>query len=160
MAVSGTSGYNSDISTNIRPVGTRRFQGDDSYTAVTEVISGGMSGDVYQCNVTGAESNTSSVTVEDAVAPNITLLEQTAPTTVRVDWTASLTSPLTGYAVRYSLSGGRENVTAILSSTTTSADITDLSKGRTYTFLVEAVAGNKLPGVSGEMTITLGEGGN
>ena len=40
------------------------FQGDDSYTAVTEVISGGMSGDVYQCNVTGAESNTSSVTVE------------------------------------------------------------------------------------------------
>ena len=64
MAVSGTNGYNSDISTNIRPVGTRMFQGNDSYTTVTEVISGGMSGDVYQCNVTGAESNTSSVTVE------------------------------------------------------------------------------------------------
>ena len=63
MDVSGPNGYSSDISSNIQPVGTRMYLGSDSYTATTEVISDGMAGDVYQCNVTSVESNTGSVTL-------------------------------------------------------------------------------------------------
>ena len=64
MDVSGPNGYSSDISSNIQPVGTRMYLGSDSYTATTEVISDGMAGDVYQCNVTSVASRTSSVTVQ------------------------------------------------------------------------------------------------
>ena len=63
MDVSGPNGYSSDISSNIQPVGTRMYLGSDSYTATTEVISDGMAGDVYQCNVTSVDSRTGSVTV-------------------------------------------------------------------------------------------------
>ena len=49
-------------------------------------------------------------------------------------------------------------MTGVLSSTSTSTDITGLTNGETYTFSVEATAGvHVLPGVSGERTITLGE---
>ena len=44
---------NSDISSSdIQPVGTRMYQGADSYTARTDVISSGSDGDMYQCSVT------------------------------------------------------------------------------------------------------------
>ena len=62
MDVSGPNG-NTDISSNIQPVGTRMYLGSDSYTATTEVISDGMAGDVYQCNVTSVASRTGSVTL-------------------------------------------------------------------------------------------------
>ena len=62
MDVSGPN-ENTDISSNIQPVGTRMYLGSDSYTATTEVISDGMAGDVYQCNVTSVASRTGSVTL-------------------------------------------------------------------------------------------------
>ena len=61
MAITGPQ-YNSDIS-NMQPVGTRMYQGADSYTGSTDVISGGSNGDMYQCNVTNFASNFSSVTL-------------------------------------------------------------------------------------------------
>ena len=64
MVVSGPNGYSSDISNNIQPTGTSRFLGSDSYTASTEVIPDGMAGYTYQCNATGAESSSGSVTVQ------------------------------------------------------------------------------------------------
>ena len=63
MAATGPNGYNSDISTNIQPVGTPEFLSNDRYTARTEVISSGRDGDVFQCNVTSITSTTSNVTV-------------------------------------------------------------------------------------------------
>ena len=63
MTVSGPNGFNSDISTNIQAVGTRRYLGSDRYTAMTDVISSGRIGDVFQCNVTSATSTTANVTV-------------------------------------------------------------------------------------------------
>ena len=60
MAVSGPDGYNSDITHDIEPVGN---PSDDRYTARTEVISSGLVGDVFQCNVTNFASNTNSVTL-------------------------------------------------------------------------------------------------
>ena len=64
MAVSGPNGYNSDISTNIQAVGTPLFLSNDRYTARTEVISSGMGGDEFKCNVTSVDSMTDVVTVE------------------------------------------------------------------------------------------------
>ena len=60
MAVSGPDGYNSDITDDIEPVCTPLFLSDDRYTARTEVISSGLVGDVFQCNVT---CNVNSVTL-------------------------------------------------------------------------------------------------
>ena len=64
MAVSGPDGYNSDISTKIQPDGIPLFLSNDRYTARTDVISSGMVGDVFQCNVTNFASSTSSVTLK------------------------------------------------------------------------------------------------
>ena len=53
MAVSGPNDYYSNISSSdIQPVGTRMYQGADSYTGSTDVISSGSDGDMYQCSVT------------------------------------------------------------------------------------------------------------
>ena len=52
-----------------------------------------------------------------AEAPTIDSLEQTNPTTVRVSWTASSASSVTGYRVHYHLSGGTETMTDVMSST-------------------------------------------
>ena len=90
-----------------------------------------------------------------AAAPTINSLEQTNPITVRVSWTASSASSVTGYRVHYHLSGGTDTVTDIMSST--SRDITSLTNGETYIFSVEVITSNQLPGESEEMTITLGE---
>ena len=91
-----------------------------------------------------------------SAAPTINSLEQTNPTTVRVSWTASSASSVTGYRVHYRLSGGTNTVTDIMSST--SRDITGLTQGETYVFSVEVITSNNmLPGESEEMTITLGE---
>ena len=91
-----------------------------------------------------------------AAAPIINSLEQTNPTTVRVSWTASSASSVTGYRIHYHLSGGSDTVTDIMNST--SRDITGLTQGETYIFSVEIITSNNmLPGESEEMTITLGE---
>ncbi|CAI8031931.1 hypothetical protein GBAR_LOCUS18085, partial [Geodia barretti] len=102
MTVSGPNGFNSDISTNIQAVGTRRYLGSDRYTAMTDVISSGRVGDVFQCNVTSVTSTTANVTV-GAV---ITSLEQTAPTTVRVTWSPIPEQLPVSYRVHYLLAGG------------------------------------------------------
>ena len=69
MDVSGPNGYSSDITSNIQPVGTRMYLGSDSYTATTEVISNGMAGDVYQCNVASVASRTGNVTLQGKSLP-------------------------------------------------------------------------------------------
>ena len=61
MAITGPQ-YNSDIS-NMQPIGTRMYQGADSYTGSTEIISSGSNGDMYQCNVTNFASNFSTATL-------------------------------------------------------------------------------------------------
>ncbi|CAI8005231.1 hypothetical protein GBAR_LOCUS4104 [Geodia barretti] len=103
MAVSGPNGYNSDISTNIEPIGTPLFLRNDRYTARTDVISSGMVGDEFQCNVTSVDSMTDVVTVEVATAPTLDSLVQTALTAVRVAWSSPSETSITGHRVRYSL---------------------------------------------------------
>ncbi|CAI8032279.1 hypothetical protein GBAR_LOCUS18259 [Geodia barretti] len=155
MAVSGPNGYNSDISTNIQPIGTPEFLSNDRYTARTEVISSGMVGDVFQCNVTNFASHFSSVTLR-AAASTITGLMQTALTTVVVMWTPPPEAAVNGYTVRYRLaSGNGGDGTMTVSQGSTSTPINDLTNGETYTFSIAAIASNMLPGVSEEMNITL-----
>ena len=74
-----------------------------------------------------------------------------------MSWTASLSDSVVGYRVHYSIFDGKEKVTGILSSTGISTDITGLTNGKTYNFSVEVITSNMLPGISEEMTITLGE---
>ena len=62
MAVSGPNEYY-DITDNIKPIGTPQFLSNDRYTARTDVISSGMVGNVFHCNVTNFASNFSSVTL-------------------------------------------------------------------------------------------------
>ncbi|CAI8027415.1 hypothetical protein GBAR_LOCUS15688 [Geodia barretti] len=155
MAVTGPNGYSSDLTSNIQADSSREFIGNDSYTATTEIILNGRDGDVYQCNVTSVESKTKHVTVEAAAAPTLKSLQQTDPTTVRVMWTTSPEASVTGYRVLYSLPGESQTLTDVINST--SRDITGLTNGKTYTFSVEVIISNKLPGISEEMTITMGE---
>ena len=62
MTVTGPGGYNSDLTNNIRPVGTQNWIGDDDYRATTsDIITGGSDGDEYECTATGSTSNTGSV---------------------------------------------------------------------------------------------------
>ena len=61
MTGSGPNGYNSDLSSYIQPVGSRRFRGSDMYTASIDVAP--RDGGVYQCNVTSVDSRTDNVTV-------------------------------------------------------------------------------------------------
>ena len=65
MTVSGPNGYSTDISSRIQPVGTRQWLGSDSYTATTDIISGGRgrAGEEYVCTVTSSTSNTGHTTV-------------------------------------------------------------------------------------------------
>ena len=71
MAVSGPNDYYNISSSDIQPVGTRMYQGADSYNGSTEEISGGSNGDVYQCNVTNFASNFSSVTLRGNVLSHV-----------------------------------------------------------------------------------------
>ena len=87
----------------------------------------------------------------------LTSLQQTDPTTVSMSWTASSEASVTGYRVHYSLLSGGESKTGTDIIETTSRDTTGLSNGNTYTFCVEVITGNKLPGVSEGVSITLGE---
>ena len=83
---------------------------------------------------------------------------QTALTTVVVTWTPLPEAMVTGYTVRYRLaSGNGGDGTMTVSQGSTSTPINGLTNGETYTFSIEATASNMLPGVSEEMTITLGE---
>ena len=90
-----------------------------------------------------------------AAAPTLKSLQQTDPTTVRVMWTTSPEASVTGYRVLYLLPGESQTLTDVINST--SRDITGLTNGKTYTFSVEVISSNKLPGISEEMTITMGE---
>ena len=83
---------------------------------------------------------------------------QTALTTVVVTWTPPSGATVNGYTVRYRLaSGNGGDGTKTVSQGSTSTPINDLTHRETYTFSIEATASNMLPGVSEEMTITLGE---
>ena len=62
---------------------------------------------------------------------------------------------MTGYRVLYSSPGESQTLTDVINST--SRDITGLTNGKTYTFSVEVITSNKLPGLSEVMTITMGE---
>ena len=96
-------------------------------------------------------------------APTITSIRQTAPDTVTVSWdrpTLLSVGEVTGYRVHYRLSG--ESQTQIRPAdppTSTSITISGLMNGATYVFTVEATSNSTtiLPGVSNEMSITLGE---
>ena len=70
MAISGPNDYNSNISRSIQAVGTRMYQGADSYNGRTDVISSGSDGDVYQCSVTS---------VGDPVTGTVTLIGNDLP---------------------------------------------------------------------------------
>ena len=73
-------------------------------------------------------------------------------------WTPPSQAMVTGYAVYYRLtSGSSGDETQPVDQDSTSTEITGLTQGQTYIFSVAATASNQLPGVSEEMTITLGE---
>ena len=62
MTVTGPGVVNSDLTSNIQPVGTPARMGDDDYTATTsDIITGGSDGDEYECTATGSTSDTDSV---------------------------------------------------------------------------------------------------
>ena len=93
-----------------------------------------------------------------AAVSTITKLIQSALTTVVVTWTPPPEALFTQYTVRYRLASGNGsdgNIT--VSQGPPISAINDLTNGETYTFTIEATAGNMLPGVSAEMNITLGE---
>ena len=68
MAVSAPNGYNSDISSNIQPVGSRTFLGSDSYTVTSAIIFNGTVEDIYECSLTSVKSMTGIVTVQGNTA--------------------------------------------------------------------------------------------
>ena len=62
MTVTGPGEYNSDITSNIQPVGTPARTGSDEYFATTsDIVTGGSDGDEYECTATGSTPNTGSV---------------------------------------------------------------------------------------------------
>ena len=92
------------------------------------------------------------------MAPTITSVELTSPTSVRVSWTAPPEEELvTEYTVLYRLANGERYKTEIAPSDTTNVEISGLSSLETYTFSV--MASTNLPmairGVSGERNITI-----
>lgn len=92
-----------------------------------------------------------------AARPVILTLEQTSLTSVRLEWGQSVGgAPVTVYGVHYS-DGVSPRIKVVLPPTT-SADITGLTTGSTYTFSVEA-GSEELSAESEEAAITLGESG-
>ena len=62
MTVTGPSGYNSDLTNNIQPVGTPARTGSDEYRATTsDIVTRGSDGDEYECTASGSTSNTDNV---------------------------------------------------------------------------------------------------
>ena len=96
-------------------------------------------------------------------APTITSIRQTAPDTVTVSWdrpTLLSVGEVTGYRVHYRLSGESQTQTRPADPpTSTSITISGLMNEATYVFTVEVTSSSTtiLPGVSDEMSITLGE---
>ena len=88
-----------------------------------------------------------------ASAPIITSLQQLSPTVVRVEWSPpSGGASVTGYVVHYF--DGTTNRSKNVIASTTSSNITNLTKGQTYTISVEATS-EHLSGESDNMSITL-----
>ena len=95
------------------------------------------------------------VFISDSVAPApiITSLQQLSPTVVRVKWSKpSGGASVTGYVVHYF--DGTTNRSKNVIASTTSSNITNLTKGPTYTISVEATS-KHLSGESANMSITL-----
>lgn len=83
-------------------------------------------------------------------------LVQISSTSLRVTWTSPIIgATVTGYVIHYR-SGVIDSSLENLLPTSTTADITGLISGGTYTVSVEAVSIH-LSGESAGMTITLGE---
>ena len=94
-----------------------------------------------------------------SVAGNPTLDQpvQISATAVRVTWShPSVGATVIEYTVHYTRDGASSERTPDTAPSATTADITGLTNGKTYTITVEAVA-NGLSGESEERTITLGE---
>ena len=93
-------------------------------------------------------------------APNISSLQQTAPTAATVVWTAQQLS-VTGYRVHYHLSTGVGTTQTIDvdDADTTTIVIPGLTNGQSYTVSVEVTLNSTtvVPGVSGERTVRLGK---
>ena len=94
-----------------------------------------------------------------ATVSTVTELRQTALTSVMVQWTPPPGAVVTGFTVRYriTMSGNGSDGAMPVSQDSTNTEISGLVTGGTYIFTVEASASNMLPGVSEEMSITLGE---
>ena len=89
-------------------------------------------------------------------ARNVTAIEQTGLTSVRVSWTPIPDPSVTGYTVHYLLAGGHGgNGTQTVTADTTSTEVTGLINGGTYIFSVVTNSTNILPGIS-EKRFTLG----
>ena len=152
--------------------------GQNTYSVTSNTLSGQSNGDNYTCtamnDVSSPETNEvlagiyhtwwhhqngtlykNSFLFSVAGDPILTSLDQISPTTVRVTWSPpSGGATVTGYVVHY-MNGGSVG-TETVSSSSTSTDITDLSRGTAYTISVEATS-QHLSGESEEMTVTLSE---
>ena len=56
MSVTGPSATYYNLTDNIQTVGDPQRMGDDQFSASTSVISGGMNGDMYQCQASNGVS--------------------------------------------------------------------------------------------------------
>ena len=57
MFVTGPQGINYTLTDSIQAVGNLQAMGDDEFTALTSVLSGGMNGDIYQCRASNGVSS-------------------------------------------------------------------------------------------------------
>ena len=90
-----------------------------------------------------------------ATDPTIVSVSQVSATTVRVEWSQpSGGASVTGYTVHYS--DGSTDRSMSVAASSTSADITDLVNGHTYSISVEATS-EHLSGESATQNITLCE---
>jgi hypothetical protein len=163
MTVSGPDGYSSDLSDHILPVGDRRWTGSDEYTATSDTLEG-RDGHTYNCTVTNVALITGSARLTAALfPPNITSLEQTAPTTVTVKWSPPTLPPgpiVTSYKIHYRHEDGSDagSVEVVANTDKDRANITKLTSGGViYLFKVQAIShsGDVLNGVSQEKSIRL-----
>ena len=107
-----------------------------------------------------ADSSVVVTTSLSSVVAGNPALEQLVPLShmsVRITWSAPTNGiTVTGYTVHYTRDDGSTERISDLPPSSTSADITGLTSGSTYTITVESRA-NGLSGESEEKTITLRE---
>jgi hypothetical protein len=153
MSVTEPHGVVSPLS-NIQPVGTRRWMGNDSYSGVTGTLEGADDGDAYNCTASnGVSSATDSIVIGAVSKPVIESLERVSLTVVRVEWSQPPGgAAVTGYVLFY-YDG---SVTRNKSVSSTSTEITVSSATLIYVISVMALSEEPfLPRRSAWETITL-----